>query len=201
MEVAGLVLGVVGALPLIIKAAEGYQTLVEIARVKDHMESLGRDLRTELIILRNTYERLLDGIVPAWEVEILHHVKRPSAKWKMYDKQIRLRLRDSYHDFLFRAKAIEAAVQDLQEKLATNTNGEVGIPQMRRWISMAFHLDIFIHHLIFGFVFFLSYWGGNQPPSRSRSPIGLPLFPSSCPRSELEPVLLSKKRITTIPCP
>lgn len=132
MEVAGLVLGVVGALPVIIQAAEGYQILVEIAHVKDHMESLGRDLHTEMIILRNTYERLLDGIVPLWELDRLQRVQPLSAKWKLYDKKIRLRLRDSYHDFLFRAKAIEAAVQELQEKLATNTNGEVCTSQMKR---------------------------------------------------------------------
>lgn len=132
MEVAGLVLGVVGALPLIIKAAEGYQTLVEIVHVKDHMESLGRDLSTELIILGDTYELLLDGIVPPWELYILQNVKRSSAKWKLYDQKIRLRLRDSYHDFLFRATALEAAVQGLQEKLATNPNGEVGASQSER---------------------------------------------------------------------
>lgn len=132
MEVAGLVLGVVGALPLIIKAAEGYQTLVEIVHVKDHMESLGRDLSTELIILGDTYELLLDGIVPPWELYILQNVKRSSAKWKLYDQKIRLRLRDSYHDFLFRATALEAAVQKLQEKLATNPNGEVGASQSER---------------------------------------------------------------------
>lgn len=118
MEVAGLVLGVVGVLPIIINVVDGYQIIVEITRVKRFMAILGRDLSTERIILRNTYERLLNGIVPSCDIDTLRNVKPSSTEWLQYDLQIRERLRDSYKDFQIRVKAIDEAVQELQEKLA-----------------------------------------------------------------------------------
>jgi hypothetical protein len=127
MEVAGLVLGVVGALPVIVKVIEGYQIIVEITRVKRYMATLGQDIETERIILKNTYERLLDGIVPAWELDGLQYMDHSTAKWRKYDDQIRLRLRESYQDFHFRVKAIAEAVEDLKEKLAVTSSGEVRI--------------------------------------------------------------------------
>jgi hypothetical protein len=127
MEVAGLVLGVVGTLPVIIKVVEGYQIIVEITRVKRYMATLGQDIATERIILRNTYERLLDGIVPAWEFDDLQDLDPSTTKWRKYDDQIRSRLRDSYHDFYLRVKTISEAVGDLKEKLALAPSGEVCI--------------------------------------------------------------------------
>lgn len=129
MEVAGLVLGVVGTLPVIMKVVEGYQIIVEITRVKRYMATLGQDIGTERIILRNTYERLLDGIVPAWELDDLRDVDPLTAKWQKYDDQIRSRLRESYQDFHFRVKAIAEGVEDLKEKLAVTPSGEVCINQ------------------------------------------------------------------------
>ena len=127
MEVAGLVLGVVGTLPVIIKVVEGYQIIVEITRVKRSMATLGQDISTERIILKNTYERLLDGIVPVWELDDLQTLDCSTAKWRKYDDQIRSRLRESYQDFHLRAKAIAEAVGDLKEKLAMTSSGEVCI--------------------------------------------------------------------------
>lgn len=132
MEVAGLVLGVVGVLPVIIDVVEKYQVLVEIKRVKRYMAVLGQDLDTQRIILTNTYERLLNGIVPAWELDSLKAVEPSSAKWHKYDAQIRYRLRESYQDFLSRAKTIAEAVQDLQEKLATSPSGKVRTSRTRK---------------------------------------------------------------------
>lgn len=127
MEVAGLVLGVVGTLPVIIKIVEGYQIIVEITRVKRYMATLGQDIVTERIILRNTYERLLSGIVPAWELDDLQEMDPTTAKWQEYDDQIRSRLRESYQDFHVRVKAIAEAVEDLKDKLAVTPRGEVCI--------------------------------------------------------------------------
>lgn len=127
MEVAGLVLGVVGTLPVIIKVIEGYGIIVEITRIKRYMAILRQDIETERIILRNTYERLLDGIVPAWELDDLQDVERSTTKWQKYDYQIRSRLRESYQDFGIRVKSIAEAVEDLKEKLAVTSSGEVRI--------------------------------------------------------------------------
>jgi len=127
MEVAGLVLGVVGTLPMVVKVIKGYQIIVEITRVERYMATLGQDIETERIILKNTYERLLDGIVPAWELDDLQEMDHSTAKWQKYDDQIRSRLRESYQDFHFRVKAIAEAVEDLKEKLAVTSSGEVRI--------------------------------------------------------------------------
>lgn len=131
MEVAGLVLGVVGALPVIVKVVEGYQLIVEIAHVKRHMATLSQDIGTEKVILTNTYERLLDGIVPAWELDGLKDLDHSDAKWRQYDDQIRSRLRESYQDFHLRVKSIAEAVEDLKGKLAVTPSGEVCVNQGR----------------------------------------------------------------------
>lgn len=127
MEVAGLVLGVVGVLPVIIQVIDGYQIIVEITRVKRFVAMLGQDLSTERIILRNTYERLLNGIVPPCDIDTLRDVEPSSAEWLQYDMQIRARLQDSYRDFQSRVKAIDEAVRELEEKLAVNCSGKVCI--------------------------------------------------------------------------
>lgn len=125
MEVAGLILGVVGTLPVIVKVVEGYQIMIEITHVKRHMATLAQDIGTEIIILRNTYEGLLHGIVPAWELDRLQNLDPSDADWQKYDDKIRSRLRESYHDFRSRVKAIAEAVEDLKAKLAVTPNGEV----------------------------------------------------------------------------
>ncbi|KAG6363888.1 hypothetical protein INS49_008991 [Diaporthe citri] len=135
MEVAGLVLGVVGALPVIVQIVKGYQIIIETTQVRRYMAMLEQDLSTEGIILRHTYERLLNGIVPAWELDDLQDLEPSSSKWKKYDDQIRIRLRESYQDFHLRAKAIAEAVQDLRERLPTGTSSQVSVTNWSSKIS------------------------------------------------------------------
>lgn len=114
---------------MIVKVVEGYQIMIEITHVKRNMATLGQDIGTEIIILRNTYEQLLHGIVPAWELDRLQNLDPSDADWQKYDDQIRSRLREFYYDFHFRVKAIAEAVEDLKAKLAVTPSGEVRTSQ------------------------------------------------------------------------
>lgn len=127
MELAGLVIGVVGVIPVLVEVVEGYRRIVEVAHVKRYMADLGQDLRTEKIILQNTYERLLDGIVPAWELGTLTQMEPQTSKWKSYDVHIRIRLRQSFEDFQKRTQDMQNAVSELQEKLHIDANGQVSL--------------------------------------------------------------------------
>lgn len=128
MEVAGLVLGVVGVLPVMVQIVRGYQIIDEASQARRYMAMLGWDLSTEEMILRQTYETLLSGIVPAWELEDLQNLEPSSAQWQRYDDQIRLRLRGSYAEFQRRVQDVAEAVQGLREKLPVNPDSEVRIP-------------------------------------------------------------------------
>lgn len=132
MEVAGLVLGVVGVLPVMVQIVGGYQIINEATQARRYMAMLGWDLSTEEMILRQTYETLLNGIVPAWELDDLQNLKPSSAEWQRYDYQIRLRLRGSYDDFRLRVEAIAEAVHGLRAKLPINPDSEVRFPPIRR---------------------------------------------------------------------
>lgn len=138
MELAGLVMGVVGVLPVILDVVEGYHIIVDVAHVKRYMADLGRDIETEMVILQNTYERLLDGIVPAWELEALTKVEPQTSKWKIYDRQIRDRLQNSFDDFLKRTEDMQNAVSELQKKLVIDDKGKVSLFKPQKFFVYTF---------------------------------------------------------------
>lgn len=127
MEVAGLVLGVVGALPMIVQIVNGYQMISESARLSDYMAMLEVSLKTEEIILGEIYKTLLYDIVPDHELDSLLEIKPTDAKWQRYDTQIRMRLRESHDVFHFSIHAIDRAVRDLKAKLPRRPSREVPV--------------------------------------------------------------------------
>lgn len=130
MEIAGLVLGVVGVMPVIVEVVKSYRSMiVGLAHVKRYMAELAQDLKTEELILHNIYELLLDGIVPAWELETLTRMEPQNPKWQEYDRQIRARLGKSFIIFLKGAQDIHQAVEELQQNLATDAKGNVSLRQ------------------------------------------------------------------------
>lgn len=126
MELAGLVIGVVGALPVLVEVVEGYRIIVAVAHVKRHMADLAQDLRTEKIILKNTYECLLDNIVSASKFETLTQMEPQTPEWQQYDRNIRARLQGSFDVFQKQTEDMHNAVAELQQKLGIDaTNREV----------------------------------------------------------------------------
>lgn len=87
LEIAGLVLG---ALPLAVKAVQGYrETLYSIKNVKRDLDYMERNIETEQRRLENTCEELLVGIVPRAKIRSM--IKDPfGPDWKDYaDKLVR----------------------------------------------------------------------------------------------------------------
>lgn len=117
MEVAGLVIGVVGILPMMVQIVDGCRMISEIKRVKTFMDKLRRDLETEEVTLNQTCEKLLTGIVPAHRFELLRAMEEKDPEWHEYDEQIRARLQEVYEGFVFRAKEIAKVTEELRKKL------------------------------------------------------------------------------------
>lgn len=134
MELAGLVIGVVGAMPVLVEVVEGYRIIVEVAHVKRHMADLGQDLRTEKIILKNTYECLLDNIVSASELETLTQMEPQTPKWQRYDRKIRARLQGSFDVFQKQTEDMHNAVAELQQKLGIDAAKRE--TKLKSWPSM-----------------------------------------------------------------
>lgn len=122
MEVAGLVLG---ALPVAIQAFQTYRTVLSSMRnTKRDLESMTRDLKTEVVILQNTCEMLLRGIASDSEIEKM--IEDPyGAAWNKYEEEVRLRLWRSGASFQDLAEDMMKATAELQEKLAINDQGKV----------------------------------------------------------------------------
>ncbi|KAI1193578.1 hypothetical protein F5X97DRAFT_336658 [Nemania serpens] len=128
LEIAGLVLG---ALPLAVKAVQGYrETLYSIKNVKRDLDYMERNIETEQRRLENTCEELLVGIVPRAKIRSM--IKDPfGPDWKDYaDKLIysksrgnififcrRLRLYTSYDIFEECITHMSEATQNLQLQL------------------------------------------------------------------------------------
>ncbi|KAK3401310.1 hypothetical protein B0T20DRAFT_503904 [Sordaria brevicollis] len=90
IEVAGLVLGV---LPVVIQALNGYRSILSsIRNVESDIQALILGLETERVRLRTSCELLLEGIVPAKEIDDL--LEDPfSEKWKALGVTNKLKIR------------------------------------------------------------------------------------------------------------
>ncbi|KAI0404129.1 hypothetical protein F4802DRAFT_607720 [Xylaria palmicola] len=132
LEIAGLVLG---ALPVAIKAAQGYrETLYAIKNVQRDLRYIERDLETEQLILQNTCEALLVSIVPPTKIHsMIEHPFGP--EWKSNADQLnenlliiyyrRLRLYTSYGKFEEHIMDMLKATEDLSLKLNIGDNSQV----------------------------------------------------------------------------
>ena len=123
-EVVGIVLG---ALPIAVKAAQGYMAI--LSSVKDahrNLKALIRDLETENIRLQTTCELLLDGIAPPSVVDKL--IQTPfGPDWKPYNDQLRLRLWTTAGKFEEQVVEMRNAADELRAKLCLEPDGSVGL--------------------------------------------------------------------------
>lgn len=124
MEVTGLVLG---ALPIAIQAFQTYRTILSSMRnTKSDLESMIRELKTEMLILQNTCEILLRGIASDSEIEIM--IDNPyDVAWSKYEDEVRLRLWRSGPSFQDLTEDMRKATAELQERLAINDQGKVSL--------------------------------------------------------------------------
>lgn len=124
LEVAGLALGVLGAIPVAIKALQVYKDTLSIKQAERHLACLIRDLETEHVRLQNTCETLLVGIVPPLKIDDM--LKVPfGSEWAPYNEPLRLKLWKSSEEFKEHVLEMDKAVRELREKLCIETDGKV----------------------------------------------------------------------------
>ena len=124
METAGVVLGI---LPLLIigltglaQAAGTFDTLRKPSR---EYGRYGRSLKRELSIYRSTITELLEGIVKDDDELQAMMLDPQSPLWGQYDRDLRLRLGDSYDPFLDTIEEVEEELQILVKKLKLRGDG------------------------------------------------------------------------------
>jgi len=124
LEIVGVVLGV---LPLAVKALQGYLRLFSSMKrgtVQRNLNELIRDLQTEQIMLQNTCELLLDGVVPQSAIDRL--ILAPfGPDWQPYNERLKLRLWTPSGNFETQVAELQKAVQELREKLCLEADGSV----------------------------------------------------------------------------
>ncbi|KAK3946883.1 hypothetical protein QBC32DRAFT_115133 [Pseudoneurospora amorphoporcata] len=113
IEVVGLVLGV---LPIVIQALQGYKSIMSSLRnVESDIQALILGLETERVRLRTSCELLLEGIVPADDIDRL--LEDPfSEKWKALGvaNKLKIRLYDAittYQKTIDDMKTVEAELK------------------------------------------------------------------------------------------
>lgn len=124
LEVAGLVLG---TLPIAIKGVKAYIDMMSsVKSVKRDLKHMLRDLETEKVLMENTCEALLVGVVPTSMIDKM--IEAPfGPEWKQYDERLRLRLWRSYKQFEEQVSDMMKSIEDLREKLCLHPDGQVGI--------------------------------------------------------------------------
>lgn len=122
LEVVGVVLG---TLPLAIKALQAYRDVLSSVRNgKRDLICLVRILETEQLLLQNTCESLLVGIVPPLMIDTM--IDDPFGPgWKKFDNELRLRLWRSYEKFEEHVAEMGVAVSELKGKLNIGEDGQV----------------------------------------------------------------------------
>lgn len=122
MEAMGLVLG---SLPMAIQAFQTYRTiLLTMKNTQRDLDAMIRDLKTEVVILQNTCEILLNGIAPDSEIESL--IKDPFGEpWMKYNDEVNRRMGRSKQLFQDRLEDMRNATAELRGKLAINDEGRV----------------------------------------------------------------------------
>lgn len=118
-EVAGLVLG---AIPLVITAFEVYyDTVSKVDKWRKYGREVGkisRSLRLEQARLQSICEKLLSGLVPMTDIDVM--MKDPHGPlWKakgLQDK-MSIRLWNSGKDIMAAIEDINSAIQEIMKKL------------------------------------------------------------------------------------
>lgn len=129
IEVAGLVLGV---LPVVIQALQGYRNILSsIRNVESDIQYLILGLETERVRLRTSSELLLEGIVPADDIDDL--LEHPfSEKWEALSvaNRLKLRLYDAITTYQKTVEDMKTVEAQLQKSLGfmVQEDGEVGRP-------------------------------------------------------------------------
>jgi hypothetical protein len=122
LEVVGVVLG---ALPLAVKALQGYMSVLSsMKHAQRNLNALIRDLETEQIRLQTTCELLLDGVAPPSVIDKL--IQTPfGPDWKPYNDRLRLRLWTTSGKFEEQVLELQQAAQELRAKLCLEPDGTV----------------------------------------------------------------------------
>lgn len=122
MEAVGLVLG---GLPLAISALQKYRSfLASLKNAQRDLDSIIRRLQTQQRILENTYETLLQDLIPPDEFEAMMRKPFDSLVAK-HEEYVKLRLDQDWVLFKDTAREMKTIVNDLQAKLALDENGKV----------------------------------------------------------------------------
>jgi hypothetical protein len=126
-EIAGIVLG---ALPLAVKALEGYMGLLSNVRhAPRDLKALIRDLETEQLRLQNTCELLLNGVAPPSVIDKL--IQTPfGPDWEPFNDRLRLRLWTTCGKFEEQVAEMRMAANELSAKLCLDADGSVCIPNL-----------------------------------------------------------------------
>lgn len=126
-EVAGVVLA---SLPLIVTAIEHYadlvQTIKSAMKYKIELRNLKHSLDAEFILFLDTLECLLDGLIPAIQLEEL--LKDPaSTLWQddTLNERLQDRLGRSYGAFTYCVNDMKAAIKEFIKRLDLDDQGKV----------------------------------------------------------------------------
>ncbi|KAI8628244.1 hypothetical protein F5Y19DRAFT_476654 [Xylariaceae sp. FL1651] len=126
-EFAGVVLG---GIPIIISLLEGYTKVAEASRVyrsvARHVRVLCQELETERLVLQNTCEKVLTGLVPPYELTAM--IVNPGAWWKdsIGDKvSSRLGGTESRDAFASTAATIRETIDEIRNTIGLDLKGEV----------------------------------------------------------------------------
>ncbi|KAK3291887.1 uncharacterized protein B0H64DRAFT_408340 [Chaetomium fimeti] len=126
-EIAGIILG---SLPLLIPAIEHVRQSLSTRRYDQQLQSLTRNLKTERVKLQNVCEKLLDGLVPPSQIQLM--ISEPLGDlWRDEDTEKRIRGRlwdkDSYESFETAIQSISASVDDLAAKITAQRERQASL--------------------------------------------------------------------------
>ena len=128
IELAGLGLGVVGALPITLKALKTSADAVRSFRnASREVRKLHQALETEHVLLRSTCELLLEGLPSGAAIDDLTTEPFSHAR-KAYSESLSTRLWADHSTFEKEFLAIKEALLEMDEKLGIGKDHEVWKP-------------------------------------------------------------------------
>lgn len=127
LEVAGIVLGSIPLLVTVLEHyGEGLSTIQRWRKYHRELESLILNLETERLRLQNVCEKLLIGLVPASEIEVM--IDEPLGDlWRResVDKKIQARLWKSTTVFQNTTNDIMAAINEITREIDNQKDGNI----------------------------------------------------------------------------
>ena len=127
VEVAGLSLAI---LPLIVSALEHYndgtRPLKDFVKYRCLIRIMVIDLGTQSELLRNSIEKLLDGLVSDTEIAtLLENPAGPAWRERSLATRLEKRLAGAYMVYMESIKNILILLEDLRDKIGLDENGQV----------------------------------------------------------------------------